>query len=127
MPLSPREAWKRILDEARRELPEQAVTTWLQPAEPLVLENDRLVLGLPDEFAVQWNQAKHANLLSRLAEQVFGRRVDVAFRVPEDRITRPQIDFFTVPPPENFQPPMMVSSNLLAPLANLRPLPTGIS
>ena len=98
MQLSAKEAWKRILDEARRELPEQAVTTWLAPAEPLTLEEDRLVLGLPDEFAVKWNEAKHATLLSRLARQFLGDQVQVAFRVPDDRLQRPQIDFFVAQP-----------------------------
>jgi chromosomal replication initiator protein len=100
MQLSPKDAWKRILDEARRELPEQAVNTWLAPAEPMALENGRLVLGLPDEFAIKWNEAKHVAVLSRLAEQVLGQRIEVTFRVPEDRLQRPQIDFFVAPPPE---------------------------
>src|SRR5262249_45518846 len=104
MQLPPKDAWKRILDEARRELPEQAVTTWLAPAEPLAFENDRLVLGLPDEFAVKWNEAKHAALLSSIALKVFGQPVEVAFRVPDDRLQRPQIDFFVAaaaePPPQ---------------------------
>ena len=39
MQLSPKDAWKRILDEARRQLPEQAIGTWLLPAEPLSLSN----------------------------------------------------------------------------------------
>ncbi len=102
MHLPPKDAWKRILDEARRELPEQAVTTWLVPAEPLGFENDRLILGLPDEFAVKWNEAKHAALLSSLALKVLGQPIEVSFRVPDDRLQRPQIDFFVAaadPPP----------------------------
>ncbi len=59
MQLSPKDAWKRILDEARRQLPEQAIGTWLLPAEPLSLEGGSLILGLPDEFAVKWNEAKY--------------------------------------------------------------------
>ncbi|MBM4186093.1 MAG: chromosomal replication initiator protein DnaA [Gemmatimonadetes bacterium] len=104
MQVSPKDAWKRILEEARREIPEQAVTTWLSPAEPLALDDTTLVLGVPDEFAVKWNEAKHAELLSRLANQVLGRPVEVAFRVPEDRLQRPQIDFFVAPPPEQPAP-----------------------
>ncbi len=115
MQLSPKEAWKRILDEARRELPEQAVTTWLAPAEPLTLQDGRLVLGVPDEFAVKWNEAKHAALLTRLADRVLGEPVEVAFRVPEDRLQRPQIDFFVAPPPD--------PSPGTAPRAVLSPLP----
>ncbi len=91
---SPKDAWKRILDEARQELTEQAVKTWLVPAEALELEDGRLILGLPDEFAVKWNQAKHAKVLSRLASQALGTETEVVFRVPEERLQRPQMDIF---------------------------------
>jgi chromosomal replication initiator protein len=114
MQLSPKDAWKRILDEARRELPEQAVTTWLAPAEPLTLQEGRLVLGVPDEFAVKWNEAKHAALLTRLADQILGERVEVAFRVPDDRLQRPQIDFFVAPPPD--PSPTATPRSVLSPL-----------
>ena len=115
MQLSAKDAWKRILDEAKRELPEQAVDTWLTPADALSLDEERLVLGLPDEFAVKWNEAKHSAVLSRLAETVFGRRVQVVFKVPDDRLQRPQIDFF-VGPPVSVEPtgiPAKVSSSPL--------------
>ena len=113
MQVSAKDAWKRILDEARRELPEQAVITWLAPAEPLSLADHCLVLGVPDEFAVKWNEAKHSLILSRIAEQVLGQKTEVAFRVPEDRRQRPQIDFFVAPPPEAQTAPLRVAQSSL--------------
>jgi len=113
MQLSPKDAWKRILDEARRELPEQAIGTWLAPAEPLSFDGGKLILGLPDEFAVKWNDAKHAAILTRIAEVVLGQPVAVSFRVPEDRLQRPQIDFFVAPPPEQTTSPIRTTQSPL--------------
>src|SRR5687767_12248344 len=98
MQLTLKEAWNRILDDARREVPEKDFKAWVEPAKPVALESDRLVLGVPDEFAVQWNEAKNATLFSRLAERALGRPVSVIFRVDEDRLQRPQMDFFVAPP-----------------------------
>lgn len=100
MPLSPRDAWKRILDDAQRELPAHAIQSWLTPAEPLALEGSRLVIGAPDQFSVNWNEEKHAALLARLAEPLLGRGAEVVFRVMEERQRRPQMDFFVAPPAE---------------------------
>ena len=97
MEQSAKEAWKRLLDEARRELPEATVRTWLEPAEPIALDDGRLILGAPDQFAAEWNESKHAGLLARAAERVFGRSTTVVFRVTEDRQQRPQMDFFVAP------------------------------
>ncbi len=113
MPLSPKDAWKRILDEARRSLPEQAVGTWLSPAEPVSLDGGGLVLGLPDEFAVKWNEAKYASILTKIAEVVLGQTVAVSFRVLEDRLQRPQIDFFVAPPAEPVVAPVRTSHSPL--------------
>jgi chromosomal replication initiator protein len=99
MQLSAREAWKRILDEAQRELPENTIRTWLEPTEAIALEDGRLVVGAPDQFAVEWNESKHAGVLARLAEPVLGRPTSVVFRVLDDRQKRPQMDFFVAPAP----------------------------
>src|SRR6266850_2477282 len=97
MEQSVNEAWKRLLDEARRELPEATVRTWLEPSEPIALDDGRLMLGAPDQFAAEWNESKHASLLARVAERVLGRPTTVVFRVQEDRQRRPQMDFFVAP------------------------------
>ena len=99
MQLSPKDLWARVLDEARGELPDHTVRTWLEPAEAIALEEGELVLGAPDQFAVQWNESKHAAVLSRLAQHVAGRPVTVVFRVAEERQKRPQMDLFVAPPP----------------------------
>ncbi len=97
MEQSTKEAWRRLLDEARRELPDATVRTWLEPAVPIALDDDRLIVGAPDQFAVEWNEQKHASVLARAAERVFGRPTAVVFRVQEDRQQRPQMDFFVAP------------------------------
>ena len=99
MHLSLKETWARILDDARREVPEKDFKAWVEPAKPVALESDRLVLGVPDELAVQWNESKNAGLFARLAQRALGRPVSVVFRVDEDRLQRPQMDFFVAPLP----------------------------
>jgi chromosomal replication initiator protein len=99
MQLSAKEAWKRILDEAHRELPDHTIRTWLEPTEAIALDEGRLIVGAPDQFAVEWNETKHAPLLSKLAEPLLGQPTAVVFRVHDDRQKRPQMDFFVAPPP----------------------------
>jgi chromosomal replication initiator protein len=99
MALSAQQAWGRLLEAARADLPDPTVRTWLDPLEPIALEEGRLILGAPDQFAVEWNESKHAGLLHRLSESVVGERLEVVFQVQEDRARRPQMDFFVASPP----------------------------
>ena len=96
MQLSVKDAWKRIIDEAHRDLPANA-KAWLDPTEAIAFDDGRLIVGAPDDLAVKWNEQKHADILSRHALVVMGQPVSVVFRVQEDRQKRPQMDFFVSP------------------------------
>ena len=98
MTLSATEVWTRILDRARHELPEQTFRTWLEPTEPLALDGDTIIVGSPDQFASDWNESKHAQLLTSLAPIALGHPLAVVFRVHEERKTRNQMDLFVAPP-----------------------------
>jgi len=92
--LTAKEAWTRLLDRARLELPEQTFKTWLEPNEPLRIEGDKLFVGSPDRFAAEWNESKHADLLQSYASVALGQPMSVVFQVSEERRTRPQMDLF---------------------------------
>lgn len=97
MELSAQQAWARLLKAARSELPDPTVRTWLEPLQPIALDEGRLMLGAPDQFSVEWNESKHTELLSRLAAEAVGSDLDVVFQVHEERTRRPQMDFFVAP------------------------------
>ncbi len=99
MSLSPAEVWKRLLDRARQELPDQTFQAWLEPTEALSIEGSTIFVGAPDQFTADWNDSKHAELLSSYAPIVLGYPLGVAFRVNEERKKRSQMDFFVSPPP----------------------------
>ena len=104
MTLSATEVWTRLLDRARLQLPEQTFRTWLEPTEPLALEGSTIVIGSPDQFAADWNESKHAELLTSLAPVALGHPLSVVFRVHEERKTRNQMDLFVAPPAATLAP-----------------------
>lgn len=93
------EVWSRILERARQELPEQAFRTWLEPTEALEFDGKTIFVGAPDQFAADWNDSKHSELLAALAPIVLGHPLKVIFRVHEDRKRRSQMDLFVAPLP----------------------------
>lgn len=98
MSLSAPEVWSRILDRARQELSEQTFRTWLEPTEALEFDGQTIYVGAPDQFAADWNDSKHAELLASLAPVALGHPLRVVFRVHEDRKRRSQMDLFVAPP-----------------------------
>src|SRR5688572_17085394 len=114
MSLAPSDVWSRLLDQARRQLPEQVIRTWLEPSEALKVEGNTLFIGVPDRFAADWNESKHGDLLASLAPIALGHPLNVVFRVHEDQKTRPQMDLFVAPPPER-----VVQENVATPNTQL--------
>src|SRR6266850_3884712 len=104
MSLSPSEVWKRLLDRARQEISDQTFQAWLEPTEALSVEGSTIFVGAPDQFTADWNDSKHAELLSSYAPIVLGHPLRVAFRVNEERKKRSQMDFFVGPPPTPVKP-----------------------
>ncbi len=99
MSLSPAETWKRLLDRAKIELPDQTFQAWLEPTEALSIDSGTIFVGAPDQFTADWNESKHSELLSSYAPIVLGHPLKVAFKVNEERKKRSQMDFFVSPPP----------------------------
>ncbi|UCC71724.1 MAG: chromosomal replication initiator protein DnaA [Gemmatimonadota bacterium] len=79
MELTAEEAWSKILESARAKLPEQSYHTWLAPTAAIALSSDQLVVGAPSDFAVEWIEGKYGELLTSLAQTLFGPSFMVTF------------------------------------------------
>jgi len=117
MSLSPTEVWKRILDRARQELPDQTFQAWLEPTEALSIEGNTIFVGAPDQFTADWNDSKHSDLLSSYAPIVLGHPLNVVFRVNEERKRRSQMDFFVSPPATLSKPAAGLNGGSTPPLS----------
>ena len=98
MSLTASDVWKRLLDRARQDIPEQTFRTWLEPTEALSIDGDIISIGVPDQFAADWNESKHADLFATYGPIALGHPIRVIFKVNEERKKRSQMDFFVAPP-----------------------------
>jgi chromosomal replication initiator protein len=80
MELTAAEAWSRILERARPLLPEHTFRIWLEHTQPLALSHDELSVAAGSDFAAEWIEDKYGDLLSEVAERVFGRSIALTFQ-----------------------------------------------
>lgn len=102
MSLTAQETWKRLLDRARQDIPEQTFRTWLEPTEALTIDNNTISVAVPDQFAADWNESKHSELFATYGPIALGHPIRVVFKVNEERKKRSQMDFFVAPPVTSF-------------------------
>src|SRR5690606_15267275 len=53
---------------------------WLEHTEPLALSQDRLAVAAGSDFAAEWIEDKYGDLLTDVAERVFGRAINLSFQ-----------------------------------------------
>ncbi len=114
--LAPDEIWKRLLERIKLDLPEQTFRTWLEPTTALSIEGDTVTIGVPDQFAADWNQSKHAPILEGHAAVALGHPIKIVFKVAEEQKSRLQMDFFVAPQPVEVATEERQKRNLSAPL-----------
>ena len=95
MSLSPSEAWSRLLERARHDLPPEAFESWLAPASPVSYSEQMISISVPDQFAAEWNDRNYADLLAGYGPVALGHSLRVVFQADPERALRPQMDFFS--------------------------------
>lgn len=79
--------WEETLNVMKAEMTEVSFNTWLKCLEPLSLEDNRLVLGVPNEFTRGILEARYKNLISNSLKSVTSKDIDIEFIISsEDNI-----------------------------------------
>ena len=92
--LTPTEVWSLILEESRKVINPQTFKTWLEPTEAIGLSDDRLLVSVKNQFAVDYIEGQYGAVLSRIAGTIFDTDMAIAFQSdsaeqPESLGTRP--------------------------------------
>lgn len=102
--------WQSLLSWLRGRMSEQRFATWFSPLRPLSLEEETVVLEVPNPFFIDWFEEHNLSILSQAMEQTWGAAPRIAFRVKEDyreqfqRATERTVVRPKAPPVEPVQP-----------------------
>ena len=78
--LTPIEVWSLILDESRKVINPQTFKTWLEPTQAVALSEDRLLVTVKNQFAVDYIEGQYGTVLSRIAGSLFDTDLSIAFQ-----------------------------------------------
>ena len=52
--LSPREIWDDCCEIIKGQISGPSFRTWINPIEPLRIENNKLIVSIPNQFFIEW-------------------------------------------------------------------------
>lgn len=88
MPSSLLNTWEKTLEIIKSELTEVSFNTWLKTIEPISYQNNKIVLGVPNDFTKGILEARYVVLISNALQQVTGEQIHVTFRIPTEEIQK---------------------------------------
>lgn len=81
------EIWLSSLDIIRTELTEVSFNTWLKTIEPIAINNNRIMLGAPNEFTKSILEARYLTLIQNAVNQASNEDYEISFLIPGEDAT----------------------------------------
>ncbi len=79
--MNPNETWQQALSHLRQQMPAATYDTWLKSTKGLALENDHLVVGVPNAFVKDWIEQRINGRVERSLAEVSGTSLACSFVV----------------------------------------------
>ncbi len=80
------ELWLSSLDIIKTELTEVSFNTWLKTIEPIAINDNRIMLGAPNEFTKSILEARYLTLIQNAVNQVSNKNYDIGFLIPGEEV-----------------------------------------
>lgn len=78
---NPNSIWQDVLSDLQREIPDTSFNTWFADARPLELNEETLVVAVPDTFTKGGIERRFQPSVERLASQACGRPIHLRLKV----------------------------------------------
>lgn len=74
--LDPKEIWDNCCDIIRNQISGPSFRTWINPIEPVKIENNKLIVSIPNQFFIEWLEGRYSELilssLRKIVNEAFG-------------------------------------------------------
>ena len=78
------ELWNNLLAYLKNEVSDQVFNAWFLPIAPVSLSDDKLILGVPNDFFKEWIRERYIGLLNLHLGQLTGNKVSVELVVSRE-------------------------------------------
>jgi chromosomal replication initiator protein len=73
--------WATVKEGLAVELPEHAYNTWLEPISPIALNDNELVLEVPNQFFFEWIESHYHNIIESKVKESFKEAYSVKYTI----------------------------------------------
>lgn len=82
------EIWDKTQNLIKTELTEVSFNTWIKTIEPISMEGNQIILGVPNDFTKGILNTRYATLINNAIKQVTSKKFEIEFVVPSEESVR---------------------------------------
>jgi len=75
------ELWNSVKQELKSQFPDHAYSTWFDPIQSIGLDNDELVLEVPNQFFFEWIKSHYHEAIKKIARDSMQKSVEIKYTV----------------------------------------------
>ncbi len=78
-----KEIWQKTLDTIEKKLSKPSFETWFKPTQIITIQNNTIIIEVPNEFAKDWLKTKYSNLITKTLFSLTNTSYKIKFVIPE--------------------------------------------
>ena len=82
------EIWEKTQSLIKTELTEVSFNTWIKTIEPISMEGNQIILGVPNDFTKGILNTRYATLINNAIKQITSTKFEIEFVVPSEENVR---------------------------------------
>ncbi len=75
------EIWTKVKNTLREQFPSHAYSTWFEPVQSIGMNNDELVLEVPNQFFFEWIKSHYNTAVEKAVSEATGVSLDIKYTV----------------------------------------------
>ncbi len=75
--------WQKVLEKIQENLSKPSFETWFQETKIIAIQNNLLIIEVPNEFAKDWIETRYSKLIAEIVENITNKSLDIKFVMPE--------------------------------------------
>ena len=75
--------WDKVLAKIQENLSKPSFETWFQETKIIAIQNNLLIIEVPNEFAKDWIETRYSKLIAEIVENITNKSLDIKFVMPE--------------------------------------------
>lgn len=79
----PKEIWEECCDIIKGQISGPSFRTWINPIEPMRVENNRLIVSIPNQFFIEWLEGRYSELIQSALKQVVNEGFGISYIIKD--------------------------------------------